>query len=390
MKMHFLMLACVALLCLFQNGFSQDIIEVVEGRSTTLRVPAGAQVGIGDQSIATAKQTQTGMISITGQRPGETSLTIYLPGGPIQEKTIRVKKYPRTLVAEVKEIFGEIEGVEFKVKSDEVVAEGAVYTEADRLLLERIMERYPYIINLVENKSEKLMVNIQVEFIEVTLTQGTDYNTNVALPAGIGTFTSITGSGPVWSFEAVAHNLFERVAYWKSHGLAKIIANPTLTVTNKDTATFLAGGEVPVPVDAGLGVTTVKYKKFGVILDVIPELTGAGKILVDIVAEVSGVDYSQRDVATGAPRLLTRRVASKGMVKEGETISLAGIYQKSVLKNKKRVPVLGHLLPFIFSSSSSSEEVKELIIMVTPRTPLDFNIRNYPYLEQELKNLKGK
>ena len=67
---------------------------------------------------------------------------------------------------------------------------------------------------------------------------------------------------------------------------------------------------------------------------------------------------------------------------------LAGIYQNVVTKNKKKVPVLGHVLPFLFSSVTDQEQQKELVVLVTPRTPVQFDIKDYPMIEKELNRLK--
>ena len=119
-------------------------------------------------------------------------------------------------------------------------------------------------------------------------------------------------------------------------------------MANGDSASFLSGGEVPVPVPVGNGLVGIEYKEFGVRLEIVPEITESGKIYLDIMAEVSGLDIANSDLETGAPRFLSRRVTSKGLVADGQTVALAGIYQHTIQKNKRRVPLLGHVLPFLF------------------------------------------
>jgi pilus assembly protein CpaC len=365
------------------------VIQILAGHQKIIAVPANARIAIGDRSIAMATpRPNQREIVITGHRAGVTSLTISSRNGErVEERIIRVlQKNPHTVLAEIRDIFGEVEGITFSARQGEVVAEGAVYTQADLEKFQAILKRYPHIINRVEDKSEKLMIHVSVEVIEIVRTKGTDYN-NGPLPPNTGSFFSQAGSKPQWAF-GVEAGLLQRLAYWKSAGIAKVIANPTLTVTNGDTATFLAGGEVPVPVPAGIGVAAIEYKEFGVRLEVAPEITGSGKIMLDIMAEVSSIDFSGQDIQTGAPRLFTRRVSSRSLVNENDTVALAGIYQRMIVKNRRRVPILGHLLPFIFSSVREIEEIKELVVLVTPKTPVEFDIKEYPLMEKELQNLR--
>jgi len=387
MKKHLTIITCLAMLFSCGAALSQNAIQVLAGHSRTINVPIGAKVNIGDPTIATARGLNSnGQLVITGNSAGATSLSIYNPNGSVEEKLIRViTKDPNLILKEIADIFGGVEGVDFSIKSGEVVAEGAVYTEADLSTFQSIHARYPNIINLVQNKAEKLMINIEVTFVEIQLGDGTDFNDN-PLPDASGFFNAQTAAKPFWSFDLNIDKVLDRIAYWKSKGYSKVIANPTLTVANNDTASFLSGGEVPIPIPVGNGLTGIEYKEFGVRLQIVPELTESGKIYLDIMAEVSGVDLSREDALTRAPTFLSRRVTSKGLVEDGQTVALAGIYQTTVMKNKRRVPVLGHVLPFIFSSVKDREEVKEMIVLVTPKTPVELNIDDYPLLKREFKN----
>lgn len=387
MKTIFTLLALFAAL---STTRAQEKIQVLVGRQRTMAVPNAVQVNIGDATIAHAQaMPDQRQIIITGRSAGVTSLTIYRQDGSVSEKMIQVlQQDPRTVINEIKEIYGGIEGVEFRVKAEEVVAEGAVFTEADRQTFVEIKQRYPQIIDRVADKSEKLMISVTAEVIEIDKSSGTDLG-NGTLPATSLEFLSQSNAMPLWSF-GVTDDILNRIALWKSSGLGKVIAHPTLSVTNADTATFLAGGEVPVAISAGLGAVTVEYKKYGVILQVVPRITGSGKIMLDISAEVSNLDFSVQDRQSGAPGLLSRRVASKGLVEEGGTVLLAGIYQRMIEKSKKRVPLLGHLLPFIFSSVRNRETVKELVILVTPKTPVEFDLKDYPMIEKELQALRKR
>lgn len=381
-------IGALTLAMMTQLTSAQEVIQVLVGRQRTLPMPYATKFYIGDPSVATARDLpDQRQIIVTGIKTGTTSLTIYYPNGSVSEKMIRVFQHdPQTVIGGIREIYGEIEGVEFNIKAGEVVAAGAIYTQADLETFEAIKKRYPQIIDRVIDKSEKLMISVTVEVMEIDRSKGTDLG-NGMLPPTMLNFQSETGLTPFWSF-GVTDDILNRLAWWKSSGLGKVIAHPTLSVTDGDTATFLAGGEVPIAINTGLGAVALEYKKYGVILEVVPKITGSGKIMLDMTAEVSNIDFSVQDRQTGAPGLLKRQVDSKGLVEEGGVVLLAGIYQKMISKNRKRVPILGHLLPFIFSSVKNTEVVKELVILVTPQTPVVFDLKDYPMIEKERKSAK--
>jgi len=329
MKLHnwigpCLVLALTSHLALAQ---AQQTIEVTLGQQKTISVPQGSQITIGDPAIITARALPNQReIIITGRSEGVTSLTVYLPGGGTQERLIRV------------------------------------------------LQKDPQ------------MISVDVEVIEITRSNGTEFNDGT-LPDNNFSLLSEIGKLPHYSF-GVDVNILERIAYWKSQGVATVVANPTLAVTNGDTAIFLAGGEVPIIYNVGQGTVAIEYKEYGTRLKVVPRLTGSGKIMLDITAEVSSLDLSREASRTGAPGLLSRRVASKGLVASGETVAIAGLYQRTMTENKRRVPILGHLLPWLFSSTHKSEGVSELIVLVTPKTPADIQLQDYPMLEKELQSSK--
>lgn len=383
-----LFVTVVSLLC-HVTAHTQDVLQVVVGRQRVLEVPYyGTQINIADPAIAIAQRLPNQrQIIITGCSAGTTTLAISGLGGNVIEKVIRVvPQDPKTVLAEIREIFGGVEGVEFSVKASEVVATGAVYTEADLEAFNAIKKRYPQIIDRAVDKSEKLMISVTVEVIELIKTKGTELGKG-DLPLSAASFSSENGLTPFWSF-GVSDDILNRLALWKISGFGKVIANPTLAVTNGDTALFLAGGEIPIARDAGLGNVAIEYKEYGVRLKICPRLTGSGKIMLEIMAEVSNVDLAVQNRQTGSPGFLSRRIESKGLVEEGKSVLLAGIYQNFVSKNRKRIPILGHLMPFIFSSVTHREEKKELAVLVTPRTPVSSDLQDYPMIDKELQKLK--
>jgi pilus assembly protein CpaC len=177
----------------------------------------------------------------------------------------------------------------------------------------------------------------------------------------------------------------------KNEGLAKVLAEPTLTTMTGQEATVLSGGEFPIPVAQELGRTTIEYKEFGVALKFLPVVLDSGTISLKVNVSVSdlradnSLSLGVAGAAGGAedgfggsfvvPALAKRSATSSVELKSGETMGIAGIISEQLRENVDKLPGLGSL-PILGSLFRSQEFVKgqtELVIFVTPRLakPID-------------------
>ncbi|MXQ10681.1 BON domain-containing protein [Microvirga makkahensis] len=154
-------------------------------------------------------------------------------------------------------------------------------------------------------------------------------------------------------------------------GLARRLAEPNLVALSGDKASFLAGGEVPIPVSEEDGKVTVTYKEYGVRLNFTPTVLDGGLINLKLQPEVSEVDFSTT-VRTGAiqiPAFTTRRADTTIELRDGQSFVIAGLLQSVHTKTQDQLPWLGQLpvLGALFRSSSFREQETDLVIIVTPR-----------------------
>jgi pilus assembly protein CpaC len=154
-------------------------------------------------------------------------------------------------------------------------------------------------------------------------------------------------------------------------GLARRLAEPNLIALSGEKASFLAGGEVPIPVSAENNTVTVTYKEYGVRLNFTPTVLENGIINLKLEPEVSQVDESIR-VSTGTisiPGFITRRASTSIEIRDGQSFAMAGLLQSVHSKNREQVPWLGSLpvIGTLFSSSAFEEQETDLVIIVTPR-----------------------
>jgi pilus assembly protein CpaC len=171
-------------------------------------------------------------------------------------------------------------------------------------------------------------------------------------------------------------------------GVARSLAEPNLVALSGDTASFLAGGEYPIPVAGSFGQVTVDYKKYGVGLAFTPTVLGGGLINMKIEPEVSQIDTNHAvAVANGisVPALIVRRASTTVELRDGQSFVIGGLLQTDNQHQIEQLPWLGSVpvLGALFSSKSYQNNETDLAIIVTPhlvrptrpgdvvKTPLD-------------------
>jgi len=152
---------------------------------------------------------------------------------------------------------------------------------------------------------------------------------------------------------------------------ARVLANPTLLTKSTFEATFSVGGEIPYPTVGQGGVQGVEYKKYGVILKILPVITQRKTIDAQINVTVSNPDNANSITLNGivVPAIASRDAGSKVEVVDGDTVVLAGIKQSTRNKTVTRVPFLGSipLLGLLFRRTDETVSQNSLVIFVTFR-----------------------
>ena len=157
----------------------------------------------------------------------------------------------------------------------------------------------------------------------------------------------------------------------EKRGVARLLAEPNLVAMSGDTASFLAGGEFPFPVQGALNTTSVEFKKFGVGLTFTPTVLGDGLINLKIAPEVSQLDPSNTVSIGGAqvPGLTVRRAETTTELRDGQSFAIAGLLQSSNTKNESQLPWIGEVpvLGALLRSAAFQRKESDLVIIVTPR-----------------------
>jgi pilus assembly protein CpaC len=248
----------------------------------------------------------------------------------------------------------------------------------------------------VHSPSDRLQIALYIKMAEVRR----DFLQNIGLSAlyrnkglrvGTGQFNSdnsinpITGAvtiptsagfGTVLTDFSTKH-LLALLDIEASRGRARILAEPNLLAGNKDSASFLAGGEVPIPVvqtTAGGGTTgpqvTIVFKEFGIRLRFVAEIVSDSLVKLQVTPEVSSIDFSNGVTLSGfrIPGFRTRRVSTTVDVPRDQSMIISGLFSSEEQKTRTGIPYLMDIpiLGELFSSTQWQHNESELLVVVTP------------------------
>ena len=175
-------------------------------------------------------------------------------------------------------------------------------------------------------------------------------------------------------------NLGMTIKALQQKALLQILAEPNLLALGGKEASFLAGGEFPVPIvtgSTGTPVVSVQFKEFGVRLKFTADPSPDGNIRLKVAPEVSTLDYNNAVTLSGflIPAMQTRRAETEVQLRDGQSFAIAGLMDNRVIKTMNKVPWLGDvpLLGKLFQSMEFRKNNSELLVVVTPKLvkPLD-------------------
>ena len=154
-------------------------------------------------------------------------------------------------------------------------------------------------------------------------------------------------------------------------GIVRTLAEPNLVALSGDTASFLAGGEFPIPVSSENGQVSVEFKKFGVSLDFTPTVLGGGLVNLRVRPEVSQLDRNNgiRAQDIEIPGISVRRADTTVELHDGQAFAIAGLLQNDYSNDVRQTPWLGNVpvLGALFSSKRYQRQESELVIIIIPR-----------------------
>jgi pilus assembly protein CpaC len=393
------------------EGVHAGELDVPVNKSQVLRADRPySKALIGNPEIADVLPLTDDSIYVLGKKAGTTSLTLYDSRNHlIAVVDVVVGPDVISLRRQLSDLMP-AQDIAAKMSNDSIVLEGVVPNSvaADRAV--QLAETYApgKVVNLLAiGSSQQVMLEVRFAEVKRSALQQLGLNWNAMSDGGkfqgdiggglrtnpiIGDNGEVTGTqilhGAITdsfaivsrAFRAFGANFNVQLDALERKGAVTTLAEPTLVALSGETASFLAGGEFPVPVIQGNGgggngsgsnAITVQWKPFGVSLAFTPTVLADGVINMVVAPEVSSIDPSASIVINNLtiPGLQTRRAKSVVEMRDGESFALAGLIRKDFSDTVRQVPILGSLpiIGALFRSTGFQHEETELVIIVTPR-----------------------
>lgn len=379
-----LVLAAMPAVAAIETDASREI-ALLSGRSQLYTIPGVLErVAIGDPKVLDIKVIDQHQYMLRALSPGTTSLLLWTKDKGVQAYEVKVGLDAADVQRQVRGVTRNT-GLTVGFNGKSFLLSGRARTIDEREAAEKIAGSYGQpVINLIQLPQRRDQVMINVHVVELTRTGAL----NLGVSVGGAQVTSVSNGIRNQVFKPWELNFSEQVAgnigsfsqfdllaakieLLQRRGEAKLLARPTLVTVDGGTAKFLAGGEIPIPIQQALGTTTILWREFGVKLEIQPTLVDDGRIALSIKPEVSSLDFSSgiRVADFSIPALKTRRTETQVLLGPQETLMLGGLLSNEQVRGYDMIPGLGDvpILGELFRSRRFQDNQTELAILVTPR-----------------------
>jgi pilus assembly protein CpaC len=354
-------------------------VTLFHGEVQVLDLANVSRIAVGDGGVLRATVADPGQVVLIGEGAGTTTLRVWVGGGPqyTYEVTVRNDDTAR-IVRDVQDLLASEPGLTVKQVDGHVLIEGDYSSANTAARIDAILKIYPQVVSVAPARKAPLavaidrMVHMDVRVVEIRKNAlerlGVNWSAQAQGPSLIGQLATSKNIPHLVNggFFGIATNLTSVLDLLEQNGDSWTLADPKVSCESGGEAKFVVGGEIPVPVAAGLGTSTVIYKKYGIILEFRPVADDKGNVSSSIVAEVSEPDPTFSNVNNnGLVAFRENRTETEVSLKENETLVISGLLRNSGstavngIPGLKDLPVLGNLF--------RSQEF-QLVVMVTPRS----------------------
>jgi len=390
-------------------------VRILAGRSAIVDTGSPiTRVSLTSADIADALVTSNSQLLVHGKTPGTISMFVWSRAGGVQRYEISVQRDVARVAEQIHTLFPK-ETIAVESNGRNIVLAGTVPTKeiADRAVdvAAGFVDKRDEVVSLLQVAPVAGVTNqvmLRVRFAEVSRSALT--------AAGVSFFTSPTGvrntigrvttqQFPAPGFEDLKYgkdsadfgapvksadgkfsfsdflNLFlfsEKydlglmIKALQARGLFQSLAEPNLVAESGKEASFLAGGEFPVPVWQGgtTGGISVTFKEFGIRLNFTPTVVEGDRVHLKVRPEVSTLDFTNAVVLQGfrIPALSTRRTETELELRNGQTFAIAGLLNNTLNSTLQKIPGIGDIpiLGQLFRSKAAQRDRTELGVMITP------------------------
>jgi pilus assembly protein CpaC len=372
-------------------------VRLLVGRSTIVNVGSTiARVSLTSADVADALVTSHDQLLVHGKVPGTISMFVWDRANVLRRYEVVVQRDLAQLSEQMAQLFPN-EQITVQSNGRSIVLSGMV---SRKDIIDQAMN---VAAGYVASKDEVVtllqlqpdgpsnQVLLRVRFAEVSRSAMTELGVNLAANGAndgrwFGRSTTQQFAAPEWDeqgrfvfsdflnlflFDA-QENLAAVVKALQGKGLFQSLAEPNLVAESGKEASFLAGGEFPIPIAQGSGANigvSVEFKEFGIRLNFTPTVNG-DRIHLKVRPEVSALDFSNAVLLQGfrIPALTTRRTETELELRNGQTFAIAGLMNNTMNSTMQKIPGIGDIpiLGLLFKSKAAQKNETELVVMITP------------------------
>ncbi len=403
--------AAVAALCSFSAALAPALLaqsgtqelRLTIGKSVVIDYPSDiARISTSNPDVVDAVGITLREILINGKANGQSTLVVWSKSGERSFFSVSVEPNIEPIQRLLKETFPD-ETIEIRASRDSASLNGRVSSQA---VAERAVALVLPLVKVVVNNltvapgpvEKQIILHVKFASLDRTKELQLGFNllstgaTNTIGRVTTGQFQSaspnqiasgvqgatgnsqfnISNALNIFAFRPDL-NLGVIIQALQSESILQILAEPNLVTTNGKEASFLAGGEFPIPVLQGggnAGAVTVQFREYGIRLNFLPIYTPNGTIKMHIKQELSTIDLTNAIVLSGftIPALSTRRAETDVELGEGQSFAIAGLMDERAQNQLSKIPGLANIpiLGALFKSKNTQKSKTELIVLVTP------------------------
>ena len=366
-----------------------ETLHLAVNKSTDIMLPSAVRdVIIGNSDIADVMVRSPTQIYLTGRAAGQTNIFLLDRGGrAIRQLELDVALDTQSVREALNQVLPGERDIRVSAVSDSLYLSGTVKTDAAagtaRALARRFVSADANLVNLLRvSNDQQVLLHVKVVEMQRTVVKelGVGLTNNKTLPLlGTSALTTGTTTGTIGqittSYFGAATvtgigSLTANLSLLESQGLIRTLVEPNLTAVSGETATMLAGGEIPIPVADANGSISVEFKAYGVLLNFTPTVLDPGRLSLKMSTEVSAIDNNNKTAVSttiSVPAFNVRRAGSTVELPSGGSIMIAGLLQNDLTGNISGLPGLMDIpvLGALFRSTAFQRNETELVVILS-------------------------
>jgi pilus assembly protein CpaC len=402
-----------------QQNFVQASFEKAQGEPVQINVLVGqsrvinfdrpiGRFSVSNPEVAEAVLVSPDQAVVNGKTFGQVNFIAWeKSGGAFIVFDVYVRSNLSLIDSQIKALFPQ-DDVRLSQANGSVVISGSVKKATTVSQVEAVVKAAGFnVVNMLQSPTANAaQVQLQVRVAEVSRSRMRELGATFAYESQPGVGGVIGSGGGPWTMGKVdagnifgttvgsalnlfvmGGNTFNFLRALKTQGALRSLAEPNLIAMDGQQASFLAGGEYPVPVVQNSGdkaVVTIMFKEYGIRLNFKPTIIDEDHIRLELEPEVSTIDYANGVKFDGfiVPALKTRRAKTGVELRDGQSFALAGLLDNSEQRSISKIPVIGDIpiLGTLFNSKSFQKQETELMFIVTAQLVKPVNPDDLPQM----------